>query len=214
MKTQGIRLAERSDLPLLTETLTQSFSDDPVINWFIRQDEHREEAIRDNMRFILDWFYPAGGVYTSEDCGACSIWIPQGYVEGQLTEEERRRLDKRKASWTTEEGLWRLDLLIKLEEEKKPSYPHWELGYIGVRPELQGKGVGSALLEHMLTRLDEINVPAYLESSNPVNQPLYERHGFRVIDSIPLPDGPTMMCMLRNPKVPLSDAYISKSYVN
>ena len=199
MSTRAFRLADRDDIPLLAETLAQSFNDDPVVNWFIRADERREIALRDNMEFILDYYFPAGGVYTSDDCRACSIWIPPGYDDEHLTEDERRQLEERKLSWTTKEGVWRLDLLIRLEEEKEPSFNHRELGYIGVRPELQGRGVGSALLRHMLVRLDEIHVPAYLESTNPRNAPFYEHNGFRVIDSISLPSGPAIQFMLREP---------------
>ena len=194
------RLAEKSEFPLLVETLTQSFNDDPVINWTLRKDEHRVEALRDYMEFHLDWFYPAGGVYTSEEGKACSIWVPYGFKGRTFTDEERRQYIERKTRWTTLDGLWKFDLFVKLEKEKEPLYNHMHLGFIGVRPELQGKGIGSDLLKHMLTRLDETSLPAYLESSNSRNDLFYERHGFRVIDSITLPDGPTIQCMLRKPQ--------------
>ena len=61
---------------------------------------------------------------------------------------------------------------------------------------IQGRGIGSALLEH---RLSQVNgVPAYLESSHRDNIPLYERFGFAVVDEIKLPmDGPLIWPMLR-----------------
>jgi hypothetical protein len=55
--------------------------------------------------------------------------------------------------------------------------------------------VGSALLEH---RLSMTEGPAYLESSNVRNVPLYQRFGFEVIQEISLPeDGPALWTMLR-----------------
>ena len=55
--------------------------------------------------------------------------------------------------------------------------------------------MGSALLEH---RLSMIEGPAYLESSNVRNVPLYQRFGFEVIQEISLPeDGPALWTMLR-----------------
>ena len=58
---------------------------------------------------------------------------------------------------------------------------HWYLPLIGVDPFHQRKGYGSALLRHVLRLCDRDGTPAYLESTNPANVPLYERHGFRVL---------------------------------
>ena len=71
---------------------------------------------------------------------------------------------------------------------------------IGTSTASQGRGVGSALLRDMLDRIDEEQVPAYLESSNIRNVPLYERHGFTVVEEIRLGrDGPQMWRMWREP---------------
>ena len=49
---------------------------------------------------------------------------------------------------------------------------------IGVDPTHRHKGYGSLLLRHGLAQCDRDHATAYLESSNPANIPLYERHGF------------------------------------
>ena len=59
-----------------------------------------------------------------------------------------------------------------------PEEPHWYLPLIGVDPIEQGRGCGSALLRVGLSRCDADRLPAYLESTNPKNIPLYERYGF------------------------------------
>ena len=66
-----------------------------------------------------------------------------------------------------------------------------------MRPEHQGKGLGTALLRPGLEHADALRLPAYLESSNERNVPLYERHGFAVIAEHVLPDGPTLWLMWR-----------------
>jgi len=87
------------------------------------------------------------------------------------------------------------------EHAKRPREPHFYLAILGVRPDRQGTGLGSALLSRTLSRLDEAGAPAYLESSNPVNVPLYQRHGFRAVDEIRLPGGgPSELCMWREPR--------------
>ena len=78
-----------------------------------------------------------------------------------------------------------------------PSAPHWYLPLIGVDPAHQRRGHGSALLQHALARCDGDHAPAYLESSNPANIPLYERHGFAVLGTIQAGSSPPIFPMLR-----------------
>jgi ribosomal protein S18 acetylase RimI-like enzyme len=78
-----------------------------------------------------------------------------------------------------------------------PAEPHWYLPMIGVDPPHQGGGYGSALLRHALMQCDRDHAPAYLESSNPANVPLYERHGFVVLGTIQVGSSPPIIPMLR-----------------
>ncbi len=65
----------------------------------------------------------------------------------------------------------------------------------------QGWGHGSARLRrHALEQCDRDGVIAYLESSNPRNIPLYERHGFASLGSIQAGSSPTIVPMLRRPR--------------
>jgi len=52
-------------------------------------------------------------------------------------------------------------------------------------------------MEPALTRCDEDGVIAYLESSNPADISLYQRHGFEVIGEIRVGDAPVVTPMLR-----------------
>jgi ribosomal protein S18 acetylase RimI-like enzyme len=78
-----------------------------------------------------------------------------------------------------------------------PSQPHWYLPVIGVDPFQQGKGFGSALMQHALLQCDRDHAPAYLESTNSANIPLYERLGFKVLDTIQVGSSPPIFPMLR-----------------
>ncbi len=69
---------------------------------------------------------------------------------------------------------------------------------IGVVPERQGRGLGSALLEFGLVECDRDGTEAYLESSNVANLPLYERFGFEVTGEIQAGSSPPLYPMVRN----------------
>ena len=78
-----------------------------------------------------------------------------------------------------------------------PSEAHWYLPMIGVDPTHQRKGCGAALLRETLRQCDRDHLPAYLESSNPANINLYQRHGFEVRGTIRVGSPPPLFPMLR-----------------
>jgi GNAT superfamily N-acetyltransferase len=80
-----------------------------------------------------------------------------------------------------------------------PSTPHLYLFAIGVRPELQGRGVATAMLEPLLRRCDAEQLPAYLEASSPRNARLYRRLGFVTDDVLRVGDSPPLELMTRPP---------------
>lgn len=81
-----------------------------------------------------------------------------------------------------------------------PQEPHWYLPFIGVDPLRQGQGIGTALMQHALVPCDRDHTPAYLESSNPRNIPLYEQHGFELLGTIQVETSPPIFPMLRRPR--------------
>jgi GNAT superfamily N-acetyltransferase len=80
-----------------------------------------------------------------------------------------------------------------------PREPHWHLSLLGVDPDRQGEGIGSALLRPVLERCDHGRRPAYLETSKPANLRFYARHGFAVRDEVELRGGLRVWTMLRAP---------------
>jgi GNAT superfamily N-acetyltransferase len=59
--------------------------------------------------------------------------------------------------------------------------PTWHLAFLGVDPEHQGEGLARRLLDRQLVRCDEDGLPAWLETTDEANPPIYERFGFRTI---------------------------------
>jgi GNAT superfamily N-acetyltransferase len=86
-------------------------------------------------------------------------------------------------------------------EKVHPKEEHYYLEALGTRQDMQSKGVGSAMIRHMLDRCDTEGMPAYLESSNPRNVPFYARHGFEKTGEIVAGKGaPTVTAMWRDPR--------------
>ena len=77
--------------------------------------------------------------------------------------------------------------------------PCWCLNGIGVDPSVQRTGLGSALINHMLPRIDDDALPAFLDTSAPDNLGYYKQFGFRVTAESTLPNGTPLWGMTRQP---------------
>ena len=75
--------------------------------------------------------------------------------------------------------------------------PCWYLSVLGVDPAFQRQGLGSVMMKHVTRIVDELGLPAYLESSNPDNISLYLRHGFEVVGQIQKGTSPVVTPMMR-----------------
>jgi ribosomal protein S18 acetylase RimI-like enzyme len=64
-----------------------------------------------------------------------------------------------------------------------PNIPHLHFGPLAVLPHMQGRGIGSELLNHFCRIADIQGANAYLETDKEENVKLYERHGFKVVET-------------------------------
>ena len=78
-------------------------------------------------------------------------------------------------------GLPRAFTMMRVWAKHDPRARHWHVGPIGVNPEHQGRGIGTALLAAFLEMADAQASPAYLETDVDRNVALYEKFGFKVI---------------------------------
>lgn len=89
--------------------------------------------------------------------------------------------------------LGRLNSYMRVTRSFTPSIAHYYLIMIGVKPENQGKGIGKALLEHLLhtVHTDNKSQGVALDTENAENVSLYQRAGFVLsgeaqIDKVPV----------------------------
>jgi ribosomal protein S18 acetylase RimI-like enzyme len=60
----------------------------------------------------------------------------------------------------------------------------WHLAFLGTAPDHRGRGLARALLDRQLARCDEDGAAVWLETTDPVNPPIYERFGFETVRHI------------------------------
>ena len=59
----------------------------------------------------------------------------------------------------------------------------WYLSILGLHPRHQNKGLGSGLVQPILSQMDKLGVPTYLETFTPRNISFYKRLGYKIVDS-------------------------------
>ncbi|HMI02976.1 MAG TPA: N-acetyltransferase [Pedobacter sp.] len=135
--------------------------------------------------------FEKGTAYITNGFTGAALWLPPG---AKSDEDSLKRLFDENTDDDIKEDM---QGIFEQMERFHPTEPHWYLPMIGVDPTHQGAGVGSALMTEALKAVDRDGSIAYLESSNPKNVSLYERHGFEIIGEIHSGSSPVVQPMLR-----------------
>ncbi len=195
----AVRRAVAADIEAMASQLAKTFWDDPVASHLMRNPARREAGLRAYFRTQMKADYIGfGGCYTTEGYAGSAIWAPAGKplltgLTGLLTMLPVLPYVATNLVTTVR--------MLDTIERRHPREPHWYLASLGTAVDRQGQGVGSALMRPVLEHCDAEGLPAYLESSKERNVPFYRRHGFEVVEEVPLPgDGPPIWTMWREPR--------------
>jgi ribosomal protein S18 acetylase RimI-like enzyme len=187
----------------MVEVLARAFDDDPVPQFLFRGNWRRQRGLRTFFRIQLRHMYlDEGEVWTTTDVGGVAMWAPPGKPRPGWSDLAHLAPV---VPYLTGLGRHFPDAvrLLAAVDRARPRPAHWYLATLGTDPDRQGQGIGSALLQAVLRRVDEHGLPAYLESSKERNIAFYARHGFEVTGEIHTPGGgPTLWLMWREPRPP------------
>jgi ribosomal protein S18 acetylase RimI-like enzyme len=193
-----VRKATSDDVPRLADTLARAFDGDPPMQWFLPDPAVRVERARLLFEVMLRRLHLRHDEsFTTDAIEGGALWVPPG--SRRMTACEQFRVFPAMLR-VFGRGLARAQRGLAVIESGHPRRPHYYLDTLGVAPEHQGRGLGSALMSPMLERCDRERLPAYLNAGSPRSRNLYMRHGFRVLDEFRLPeDGPPLWRMWRDP---------------
>ncbi len=191
MNESGICVADEGDRAKVLFTVMLAFATDPMMRWlFPSADAYM--ASQSVVSAICGQAFGRGSVFFTHGYTAAALWLPAG-----VGPDEARLAAALEALVPAD----RFDTALRIFEAMEAHHPHepyWDLPLLAVDPAHQGQGLGAALMERSLRRIDEDAAVAYLVSSNPRNIPLYERFGFDVIGEIQFGTAPAIHPMRRD----------------
>jgi GNAT superfamily N-acetyltransferase len=194
MPSVTLNTATASDREPIIDLMVLAFGADPMERWLYPEPR---AYLRGFPRFISAFSaksFESKKAYYIDGYAGAALWLPPGvHLDDEpITASLQQTLSVEKQD----------DIFATLEQMSRyhPQEPHWYLAIMGVDPTQQGHGYGSMLLQHTLTSCDRDHSLAYLESTNPKNIPLYERHGFELLGTIQVGAAPPMFPMLRKPR--------------
>lgn len=180
-----------SEREAVVAVITLAFTTDPMARWAFPDALTYLQVMPRMVHAFGGNGFAHGAAHLADGGAAAAMWLPPGIHPDDESLVGLTAAHAPKHQQADMEGVF------AQMASYHPAEPCWYLPLIGVDPSRQGRGYGSALLRHALERCDRDRVPAYLESSNPRNIPLYERHGFEVIGTIQSGTSPTVVPMLR-----------------
>ncbi|RSS27691.1 GNAT family N-acetyltransferase [Streptomyces sp. WAC08452] len=199
----AIRTAGEDDRDTVVRLLDEAFQDDPVSGWVFPGEEYRRRTHHRLMGAFTDIVLADGWIDLTEDGAACALWLSVPGEEDTPQEPAEEAEDvPAQVREAVDPDNERVESIARLTQDIHPSGPaHAYLWMIGVAPERQGEGLGTALIASVLDRCDRDGLPAYLEASSERSKGLYERLGFACTGRVlHLPDGPRMWPMWREPR--------------
>jgi GNAT superfamily N-acetyltransferase len=192
----GLVRAGEADIDVLSQLIADAFLDLPPCQWLIADRTARREIFPRFFRMYVVHAMTDGLVYTTSDRTAAALWIP-----GTGPAVPPEDYDEELAEVT---GQWAERFVIfdgELDAHHLADVMHHHLAILAVRPDRQGRGIGTALLDAHHAQLDKEGTVAYLEASDERTRRIYLRHGYTDYGSpIQLPDGPSMYPMTRQPR--------------
>ena len=179
-----IRTLEPVEARMASEVLAQGMRDNPLhIKALGDNPESREHSLAGVFRAFLfaeasKKGFVLGAFHGDALVGVCGMMRP-GCC--QLSPAEKLTLLPKLLRHCGFGGTGRLLSQFGNWSNHDPKAPHWHLGPVGIRRELQGRGIGSVLMKAFCELVDTDKMPAWLETDKEINVKFYRKFGFAVI---------------------------------
>jgi GNAT superfamily N-acetyltransferase len=192
------RVLGLDDLDDATVMLARGFAEEPGSRVLFPDPETRrtvlETGARNRIRAAVG-HGTAHGAFVGDELAGIALWDPPGVPTITLAGALRTASDKLSNAPRFARGLPHAASVLlgagpeglalvraRVRAVRRASRGlTWHLAFLATSPEHRGRGLARQLLDRQLRRCDEDGAAAWLETTDPVNPPIYERFGFDTV---------------------------------
>jgi ribosomal protein S18 acetylase RimI-like enzyme len=168
--------------------LGRAFQDDPLWTAVMPDPEERRAQLTAMFSGLAKTTVAAKGVAeTTSGIEGVALWLPPGRDIGLWAMLTSGLALPRFAMRLRAPDRRRMSAVLRQVDQRRKELmpePHWYLSAIGVEPESQGRGVGSALVRSGIEKASHEDRPLYLETETKGNVGYYEHLGFEVVEEM------------------------------
>ncbi|WP_342240064.1 GNAT family N-acetyltransferase [Inquilinus sp. OTU3971] len=186
-----VAIVEPAESERAVAAILLAFATDPIARWNFPDPRQYLLHFPGFIRALGGSAFADGTAWQADDYAGAALWLRPG------AHSDEEALGALVEATIPQERQGEIGAVVEQMARYHPVEPHWHLPLIGVDPLHRRKGYGAALLQATLRRCDQDHLPAYLESTNPANIGLYQRHGFEIMGTIQAGTSPLMTPMLR-----------------
>ena len=169
----------------LAAVFGRAFVHEPMMRWPLGSHGDLAERFTRCFAYFLEAALPLGLVWEAGRAEGAAVWIPPERREAW----EGHPWNQSRILALADDGGRRYDAFWDWVGERDPAVASWQLDSIAVKPELQGRGIGRALIDAGLAQARRDGTGAFLSTGTAANVDIYGRCGFRVYDEADAPDG-------------------------
>jgi len=143
----GVRRATIADIPAMAATLARAFAHDPYYVLLAGDAPERNQRMRDGWSGILRFgSEQLTDTYTTDDHGGVALWLPPGHGGPSVIDSLRMMpAIGRLSGWRRLRKISNLIAELEKRHRRHMPTPHFYLSALGVEPDRQGEGIGTAL---------------------------------------------------------------------
>jgi GNAT superfamily N-acetyltransferase len=193
-----VRVLTSADEAAATPLLARGFDEEPGALALLPDPRIRRAMLEANARVELQATLPLGtvhGAFVGDAIAAIAMWHAPGVRRTSLTTTLRKLAATsrhpgavaRVAPHAMSVMVGNASAALSMQRararavERAGAGSAWHLAVLATAPEHRGRGLARRLLERQLARCDADALPAWLETTDPVNPPIYERFGFETV---------------------------------